>query len=173
MTIIFIGYVCTVVLAAYFINNAYKQVANLEARNRNLNVWLEEANEDQFAKGDALRVAYRTIDRLQDKIQKLTLEFESNDREQTIEEFAAEIGAELDSVHEVGLSEDEIIAYYTEGDNACEAEALATGYTYNSHGDLIANAGTYYDDEGNPILDNLSWTPQDGVTYSESDESDV
>lgn len=173
MTIIIIGYVCTVVLAGYFINNAYKQVATLEARNRNLTVWLDEANEDQFAKGDAIRAAYRTIDRLQDQIQKLTLDFESNDSDQTIEEFAAEIGAEIDSVHEIGLSEDEIIAYYTEGDDACEADALKCGFTYTADGDLVECAFRYYDDEGNPILDNLSWTPQEGVTYSESDESDV
>lgn len=39
--------------------------------------------------------------------------------------------------------------------------------------DKIVCAGIYYDDDGNHILDKLDWTPQDGVTYSESDDSDV
>jgi hypothetical protein len=39
--------------------------------------------------------------------------------------------------------------------------------------DKVACAGIYYDDDGNPILDELDWTPQNGVTYSESDDSDV
>ena len=39
--------------------------------------------------------------------------------------------------------------------------------------DSVACAGLYYDDDGNPMLDELDWTPQEGVTYSESDDSDV
>lgn len=169
MTIIIIGYILTVILAAYYVNSFARTAADLEMRLRNYKTWLDEANEDQFAKGDQIRAAYKTIDRLEAKLAKLT---PSSD-EQTIEEFATEIGAELDSVHEVGLSEDEIIAYYTEGDDACEADALKCGFTYTADGDLVECAFRYYDDEGNPILDNLSWTPQEGVTYSESDESDV
>ena len=39
--------------------------------------------------------------------------------------------------------------------------------------DKVVCAGIYYDEDGNPILDQLDWTPQEGVTYSESDDSDV
>lgn len=39
--------------------------------------------------------------------------------------------------------------------------------------DHLENAGAYFDDDGMPKLDQMDWTPQNGVTYSESDDSDV
>ena len=145
MTSIILGYVCVVALSAYFISRLKSSNEELEFRLANFKKWLDAANEDQFAKGDALRAAYKTIDRyeeiLRDKYnhwddnQSLPEDCDVEITEQTLEEFATEIGASIN--------------------------------------DTCACAGVYYDEYGNLDIDKLDWTPQDGVTYSESDDSDV
>lgn len=135
MTIMIIGYVVTVALAVYFVNKFARSAREFELRLRNVKRWLDEANEDQFVKADALRAAYNTIDRYE-----LILREEYNH-----------------------FKEDQSLPEDPVADEVCEA-------IFN---DNIACAGIYYDEEGNPMLDQLDWTPQDGVTYSDSDDSDV
>lgn len=134
MTILIIGYVVTVALAAYLVNSYARTATNLEMRLRNVKKWLDEANEDQFAKGDALRAAYRTVDRYEAILRDKYNHWDDNQ-----------------SLPEDSMS-DEI-------DSAID--------------DNVVCAGVYYDDAGNPCIDRLDWTPQEGVTYSESDDSDV
>jgi len=57
--------------------------------------------------------------------------------------------------------------------NECSSDPTADAIVEAIFDDKIACAGIYYDEDGNPMLDQLDWTPQDGVTYSESDDSDV
>ena len=54
-----------------------------------------------------------------------------------------------------------------------DKEDSVTDAVIEAINDNIACAGIYYDDDGNPLIDQLDWTPQEGVTYSESDDSDV
>ena len=138
MTIIILGYVCVVALSAYFITRLKSSNKELEFRLANFKRWLDEANEDQFAKGDALRAAYRTVDRYEAILRSKYNHWNEDQSivdEQTLEEFADELGASINY--------------------SC------------------ACAGVYYDECGNLDMDKLDWTPQDGVTYSESDDSDV
>lgn len=135
MTILIIGYVVTVALAGYFVDKFARSAREYQFRLRNVKRWLDDANEDQFAKGDALRAAYSTIDRYERILREEYNHFNENQ----------------------SLPEDPV------ADAVCEA-------IFN---DSIACAGIYYDEDGNPMLDKLDWTPQDGVTYSESDDSDV
>lgn len=39
--------------------------------------------------------------------------------------------------------------------------------------DCVTHAGAYFDGDGMPNIDRMDWTPQDGVTYSEADDTDV
>lgn len=147
MTILILGYVCVVALSAYFISRLKSSNTELEFRLANFKRWLDAANEDQFAKGDALRAAYKTIDRYEEILRDKYNHWDDNQSlpedahccleidEQELADFAAELGASID--------------------------------------DTCACAGMYYDEYGNLDMDKLDWTPQDGVTYSESDDSDV
>ena len=117
MYFLLFGYVLTVAFACYFVSIYKTESTKLEQRLNNHKTWLDEASCRLIELEEELAVAYKVIDRLQDKL---------------------------------------------DGNVVTE-----------NVGGNVANAGMYYDHECNSVLDNMDWTPQDGVTYSESDESDV
>jgi hypothetical protein len=109
------------VVSALLVINARRDVEELQFRNANLKYWLDTSATDADNLRNSLEVAYRTIDKMQDKIDGTS--------------FAEDLDEAID--------------------------------------DNITNAGVYFDAEGAPLLDQMDWTPQEGETYSESDDSDV
>lgn len=123
MTTLLTFYVLLVGVSIFFISKFKAQAFEATQSRNNYRKWLDESEVSNFDLQDQLRVAYKVIDRMQDKIDGTS--------------FAEECERSIDAVP------------------------------------FVQHAGSYFDGEGMPQLDRMDWSSQDGVIYSESDDTDV